>query len=344
MDLGTPAQLWRRWLLLAAGHAAAGSDGVEIRADGSGRLRTQDGAGWLRMRRLAGNRAVLWAHHPCLAAGSGFREEMVDRAPDWSYDLDSAYAAQHVGFLAWYAHGSWNSVPQPAPAAALGLLEPVASDEAVSAWWRSTWPAAEPDDLAAALVDPDRSTLAAVMGTRAAARAVRTLGLGEVWATRRLSDTATAHLRSQIHAQMHAAAELGGRDEVARPNLLRQWSRVNVARFRHTVCAVGSATGFVHGADDVGLDDAQARSLDNVLLELRLAETDQKAGAWLFARVVGDGRSVTLERAYDGWPAWYRSSTGPSMSALVTEMDQRAPLWQPDWARLLPADRYPEGR
>ena len=56
---------------------------------------------------------------------------------------------------------------------------------------------------------------------------------------------------------------------------------------------------------DGGLAAAEQRSLDNVLTELRMTETDEKSGAWLFARITSDGRSAEVERAYDTWPAWY---------------------------------------
>ncbi len=69
--LGPPHQVWRRWVLLAAGHAAAQRAGFEIRlSDGCGLL--EDGAAWLRMRRLVGNRAVIWGHHHDLALDSRF--------------------------------------------------------------------------------------------------------------------------------------------------------------------------------------------------------------------------------------------------------------------------------
>ena len=343
--LGNPAALWRRWVLYAAGRAALGEGGCEIRrTDSCGHL-DDGGDAWLRMRRFGGNRAVLWGHHPRLRIDGSFRDELLDTAPDWAYDVDSAHAIRSVGFVGWYAHGSWSSVPARLPAEIGSLLAPVASDEVLRAWWRSTWPDASDERLAAVLDRPEGTTLAAVVGAAAAARAEKQVGLGRAWAGRPLSDTATAHLRQQIHLQMRSSEELGDRGHPARPTLLRQWARVHLtgAPFRHGVCAVGVEQGaaFVASATDNGLTEPALRALDNVLMELRMLETDERSGAWMFARVASDGRSVDLDRSYDTWPAWYvPPGPGPTMSSLHAEMDQRSPEWRPPWASLLPAERF----
>ncbi|MGI9156167.1 MAG: hypothetical protein ACR2FG_05960 [Marmoricola sp.] len=344
VGLGSPAQLWRRWVLLAAGHAALGRPGCEIqRHDGCGHL--EDDAGrWLRMRRLAGNRAILWGHDPDDAVSAGLEADLLDSAPDWAYDADRAQsdsAWREVGHLAWHAHGSWSSTPDQLSAGTEALLSTVGTDEALHSWWRATWPDASDDQLAVVLRKPEATALAAVVGGAAASRAARQVGLGRSWAGHQLSDTAASHLRAQIYAQMRSADELVDRGHPKRPTLLRQWARVNLAGtpFRHAICAVGagSAPLLVGSVDNDGLRKEGKRSLENVLNELRMLETDEQSGAWLFVKVSCDGRSVAMDRRYDGWPGWYLApAAGPSLAGLHLEMAQRAPDWRPPWSTLLP--------
>lgn len=345
-ELGTPGQLWRRWVLLAAGHAALGSHRCEIRrTDGCGHLQ-DDAGGWVRMRRLGGNRAIIWGHHPGLAVDDGLELELLDSAPDWAYDAERAAAWRDdaVGYLAWFAHGSWSSVPGPLAAGPQALLAPVGSDDLVHDWWRASWPDASEKRLDVVLHEPEATALAAVVGTAAASRAARQLALGRGWAGHQISDAATVHLRGQIYAQMRGADELTDRGHPGRPSLLRQWARVNLGGlpFRHAICAVGpgSAPVSVRAANNNGLAEPEMRSLDNVLSELRMIETDEQSGAWLFARVACDGRSVKLDRRYDTWPGWYVApGAGPPLAGLHHEMAQRSPRWRPPWSTLLP----PEG-
>jgi hypothetical protein len=93
----------------------------------------------------------------------------------------------------------------------------------------------------------------------------------------------------------------------------------------------------VGAVDNRGLPEPETRSLENVLNELRLLETDESTGAWLFARVSSNGRSVELDRRYDSWPGWYVApAAGPSLTGLHLEMSRRAPRWRPPWSTLLP--------
>lgn len=328
---------------MAAGHAALGRPGCEIqRHDGCGHL--EDDAGhWLRMRRLGTNRAILWGHDPGIEAGDGYVSELLDSAPDWAYDADRAQAwhGDGVGYVAWYAQGDWSSTPDHHSVGADALLTTVGTDEAVHAWWRAAWPDASPDQLAVVLQEPEATALASVVGAPAAARAGQQVALGRGWSSHQMSDAATSHLREQIYAQMRTAEELVDRGHPKRPTLLRQWATVNLPGlpFRHAVCAVGpgSAPRLVGAVNNSGLPAPKRRSLDNVLNELRMLETDQGSGAWLFARVACDGRSVELDRRYDGWPGWYVApATRPSLNGLYLEMTQRDPRWRPPWSTLLP--------
>jgi hypothetical protein len=171
------------------------------------------------------------------------------------------------------------------------------------------------------------------------------VSLGRGWAEHQISDAATAHLRAQIYAQMRGAEELADRGHPRRPTLLRQWARVNVdgLPFRHAICSVGpgSSPVFTHAANNAGLGSAAIRSLDNVLGELRMAETGELSGAWLFARVGCDGRSIELDRRYDSWPGWYvAAGSSPTLAGLHHEMTQRSPRWRPAWSTLLPPDGH----
>lgn len=297
------------------------------------------------MRRLAGNRAILWTHHPHLEVGESVEHVLLDSAPDWAYDAERAVAWRDdaVGHLAWFAHGSWSSAPGPLPAAAQALLATIRTDETLAEWWRATWPEASDDRLDVVLQEPEATALAAVVGAAAASRAARQVALGRGWVGHSISDAATGQLRTQIYAQMRGGDELSDRGHPGRPTLLRQWARVNVdgLPFRHAICAVGAGSSpvFVRAANNTGLPDAGMLSLDNVLGELRMIETDEQSGAWLFARVAGDGRSVQLDRRYDTWPGWYVApGQGPSLAGLHHEMAQRSPHWRPAWSSLLPAD------
>jgi hypothetical protein len=344
-DLGTPGQLWHRWVLLAAGHAALGRPRCEIRrTDGCGHVQDDHGS-WLRMRRLAGNRAILWGHDPDVPVDHGLECELLDSAPDWAYDdaRAAAWRDDAVGYLAWYAQGSWSSAPGALPAHAAALLTPLVADEKVHEWWREAWPDASDERLAVVLGEPEAPALAAVVGAAAAARAAKQVSLGRDWAEHQISDAATAQLRAQIYAQMRGAGDLADRGHPRRPTLLRHWARVNVdgLPFRHAVCAVGHGSSplFARAANNNGLAEPGMRSLDNVLSELRMVETDEQSGAWLFARVSCDGRSVELDRRYDSWPGWYVApGASPALADLHHEMAQRAPRWRPPWSTLLPPD------
>lgn len=341
-QLGPAADLWQRWVLLAAGHAALSRPGCEIhRSDGQASLGDADG--WLRMRWLGGHRAVLWGGHPGLEGGAALHEALLDEAPDWAYDADRPFTTEEFGFLAWYAQHRWWSVPDRLPTLLADLITPACSDDGVLAWWQAAWPDVDADVLAGLRTGGPADFLA----DDALARMTRQLDLGASWEQAPLSTSATAHLRDQIHAQMRGEAEIADRALPPRPTLLRQWARVHTTGlpFTFAVCGLasssGSAPGLVVGAGSRGLSEPAARALTNVLMELRMAETHRASGAWLYARVLGEGRSARLERAFDTWPAWYAApggtlSGGPSLAALLSEMEQRAPQWRPGWASLLP--------
>jgi hypothetical protein len=78
-------------------------------------------------------------------------------------------------------------------------------------------------------------------------------------------------------------------------------------------------------------------------LRPRRAEAHPEHGAWCFprARATSAG-GVTVERAYDHWPAWGRRSgwfpdrmTPLRLPDPREEMAARSPRWRPEWVRLL---------
>ena len=210
--------------------------------------------------------------------------------------------------------GARRALPDPV-AALLGALS--SDDAATLRRWHEHWPEADAEQLDAVLGDGEGPALAAVMrrGRGGARRAVQ-VALGRTWSAR------------QISADRHGAPALADpRPDARRPRARRTAATRPVRRccgsgpgstrsgrpFAHAVCALGPATtpGFVAGADNHGLTEPQQRTLENVMMELRMAETDESSGAWLFARVVGDGETVRIERAYDCWPAWYAAPGRP---------------------------------
>jgi hypothetical protein len=72
---------------------------------------------------------------------------------------------------------------------------------------------------------------------------------------------------------------------------------------------------------------------------LRTVEADPAHGSWIFLRLETSATWFTVERCYDGWPAWMPRSpfAGPSVRGLRREMDRRAPEFRPAWAHLLTA-------
>lgn len=70
---------------------------------------------------------------------------------------------------------------------------------------------------------------------------------------------------------------------------------------------------------------------------LRAAEADSRHGSWIFIRLETSATWYTVERRYDGWPAWMPRSpfAGPSVRALRREIARRSPDFRPPWAALL---------
>ena len=323
-DLPDPGDLWWSWVVLAALHRAVGDERCVL----DERLRmlhleTGDGS-WVRMQRTLGSRAVVWGRSLLAPPAPADAREA---APDWA--LTEALEGPRPTFLAWFAHGEWDTSSPGADEGAAHLLRPILTVDPRAAELAR---AGRLDaDALARWTDGEHLEAAAEL----AQRARTTAPTGSVGAVR-------ARLRDQIHDQMRDAQE---RDRMLlqRPPVLVRWLRASGPRARFEYAVMMTRQRTVVSPTSSSLSEPVARSLANVLTGLHSEEAGEQSGAWLFARVVSDGVVIVLERAFDSWPEWFQVrhvDQGPSLEDLAWEMQQRSAAWRPLWASLLPsADR-----
>jgi len=306
-DLASADDLWWSWAALADGGplpstATAGLDGTEHVLD------YHLGESWARMQRIGGGRAVLWGR-----VADAVRDAVTDRldvlagAPDWASSDAVWHSIRDVrpGFLAWYSRDGWDT-------STTGMFDGVV-------------------DLLTPLLRGDpRLVAAARAGTTDSALLAAAHGVAHVAA----QGTVRNRLKVQIHRQMRDTPERG-RGLPDRPTLLARWVRITDPRgpFEHVVLV--DEGELVPVSDELPLPEAATRSLANVLSELHHAEAGEDSGGWILARVLYDGTRITLDRAFDSLPEWYRG-TGPTLRSLSWEMQQRARSWRPAWSTLLP--------
>lgn len=323
-------EVWRRWVLLAAAHV--GSDDPSAVLDDHEVLHLRHGEDWVRMRSVAGQRAVVWGRttgHPPVSTA-----DLLDLVPDWAVgDADAeAMAADGTTYVGWFRRGNWSRLARGPRLPAV-----LTDDAALADGWTRAWPDAEAEAVHTALRTPGRGAFAEVLG-EVADQAADLVHRGFDGGQGPLSPAAAEHLRQVIHQQMRLGSELGDRGHPGRPVLLRQWADVNrpPGPFRFAVHAVDDLLHL--SSANRGLEEAEIRSLTNVLMELRLGERDATRGAWVFAQVTGSGARARIERAYDHWPSWYVPGPGgdPRPKALAREMARRGPDWVPAWGALLP--------
>jgi hypothetical protein len=326
-DLPDAEDLWWSWVVLAALHRAVGNDACRFHhADHLLTLDSHDG--WLRMQRTHGSRAVLWGgSERALPSPPDPRKG----APDWA--LSDATDERRPTFLAWYAHGEWDASAPSDDAGAIHLLRPLLTvDPRVVELGRQG--RLTPDQLATYANGEDLEEAAEI--ARLASAAAPPTSRGSV----------LARLRDQIHDQMRDTPDVD-RELMQRPPILVQWLRasgpghpfeyaVSVLRGQITPSPLNSR-----------LPAHVVPSLTNVIRTLHSEEAGEDSGAWLFARVISDGVVVRFDRAFDGWPPWYRvqrTGEGPSLEDLAWEMRQRTQPWRPAWASLLPEGAWPAPR
>jgi hypothetical protein len=319
-DLPAAEDLWWSWVVLAALHRAVGNDACRFRSkDLLLALDAQDGS-WLRMQKTQGSRSVLWGRS-ALAPESP--PDARRGAPDWA--LSEATDERLPTFLAWHAHGEWDTSAPCDDVGAVHLLRPLLTvDPRIVTLGREG--RLTPDELAV-YAHGEHLEEAAEIARLAAVTAPRTS-----------HGTVRSRLRDQIHGQMRDTEDVD-RELMQRPPILVQWSRASGpgVPFEYAVMAVQGR--IIPSLANSPLPAHVVRSLTNVLRTLHQEEAGEESGAWLFARVTSDGVVVRFERAFDSWPAWYQvrhTSQGPSLDDLAWEMAQRTPTWRPAWASLLP--------
>jgi hypothetical protein len=319
--LPDPEELWWAWVALAALHRAVGDDrcgfDVEQRVL---HLDAGDGS-WLRMQRTLGSRATLWGRSSLASSATADPRRL---APDWA--VSDATLTCTPSFIAWHAHGEWDTSSPGTDEGAIHLLRPVQTVDPrfVEAVRGGRW---EPDALAE-WTDGEHLQAAAELVRQAATDTVATPAPSAV----------RARLRDQIHGQMRDSAE-ADRMLMQRPPTLVQWSRINGPAWPFEYAVMITRDRISPAPTNTPLPAPTVRSLDNVLRTLHGNEATEESGAWLFARVTSDGVVVRFDRAFDSWPEWYQvhhASQGPSLEDLAWEMWQRDRHWRPAWASLLP--------
>lgn len=299
--------LWWSWAVVAARPDLP--EGTAMGFDEEEHVLSLDrGDGWLRMQRMGGGRALLWGRTSDSPIPLQRRpEDVLVGVPDWA-DSDAvrrSCAERAPEFLAWYAHGEWDTNTTDRWDDSLHLFDIMRT-------------AGRDEVRAARAGEADHPLLVAARGAAQ---------LSSQHRMRR-------RLAIQIHRQMRDTHE-ADRGLPDRPTLLVQWLRIAVPPypFQHVVRV---DQGEVTPVSTVPRLTADAtRRLTSVLQQVHGAEASDESGAWLIARVVYDGVRITLERAFDSLPPWFRAEP-PSLATLAWEMRQRTPRWRPGWSLLLP--------
>jgi hypothetical protein len=319
-ELPDAEDLWWSWVVLAALHRAVGNESCRFDPDDLVlSLDAADGS-WLRMQRSHGRRAALWGRS-ALAPPSPPDARL--GAPDWA--LSEATGERRPTFLAWHAHGEWDTSAPCNDEGAIHLLRPLLTVDPRAV-----------DLVRSGQASPE--TLAAYAHGEHLDEAVELVRLAGAEAPRSSRGSVGFRLRGQIHEQMRDAAE-ADRMLVQRPVNLVQWSRVNGPAIPFEYAVMGMRGRITPSRTNTRLAGPVVRSLTNVVAGLHREEASEESGAWLFARVTSDGVVVRFDRAFDSWPAWFQvhhASEGPSLEDLAWEMGQRTPRWRPTWASLLP--------
>lgn len=298
-----PAEdLW--WALVVTSLRDDLPDNVSLSFDEASHVMALDVDGArMHMQRLHGGRAVVWGR---VTFPGSFDPDVLDGAPTWvgSDALRNARGDDSAEFLAWYERGDWDS----------NHID----------WWQ------EHRVLFHVLRTTHRGTIGLAMrGELDHPVAVAARGAAPV----NNQSGVRHHITRSVHAQMRETLEVD-RGHPMQPMQLVKWARVLKPRPFDALVRVDK------GAVELlkGPPGEQGQRLAAVLQELHRYEATDDSGGWLTARVAYDGRSITLQRAFDSLPPWYDAEP-PTLDALAWEMLQRSPHWRPGWVRLLPGPR-----
>ena len=340
------------------------------------------GGCWWRLTRVEGGRAVLTGWEPLGQDTVDEELDLLAGGPDWLPwewldTLIARYRHEQMGvsFLYWWDGDAWGRTDYPdgieddglvtvedsgTPAGLLGFSGvPFLDDEhhrAVAAELMRHVAERGDDDRAWELF---RDLYGAVRVDLDAAREL----LGADWFTRRDDPmpagipSATPRRRRVLKAadwKAMVARAMRAATEAERPappeteelrtlcEALRSLAAERGEDLTFTVACERGAMSFPALVDASG--EALEVPWEDGLLPLRLrrAEADPEYGVWYFLRVRATAADVTIERAYDHWPAWGRRSgwfpdrmTPPRLPDLQDEMAARSPRWRPEWVRLL---------
>lgn len=319
-ELPDPQELWWSAVAHAALQRAVGHQRCGFEACSMVVALDQPGRGWVRLQRCRGGRFVLWGRSALAPVAP--RDARRD-APDWT--LTPATDEGRPTFVAWFAHGEWDLTDDQDDGLAM-LLRPWAAVD------RDLVAAARRGDLGREQLRPhavdDDALDAALVVVREAGGPAPLLSRGPV----------RVRLRDQVHDQMREAVD-ADRMLLQQPPEVVAWAQVHAPRGRFEHAVVVRRHDLVPAVTNTALPRAARTALTNVLRDLHRKEAGDEHGAWLFARVSGDGRVVRFDRAFDHWPAWWRvvhPAQGPALDDLAWEMAQRSPAWRPGWATLLP--------
>ncbi|MFI9050982.1 NUDIX hydrolase [Streptomyces sp. NPDC053427] len=348
-----PEVLWTHGAALAAWAAERPLPLHNYRVDDVG-LHSEDiGNGWWSLLRVEGGRAVLYG------IDNDYSESIAQVPPvdllaggpswlPWDRLATLTDRGETFGFLYWWADGAWGRAPFPHSVREDGLRSMVPDGDGEV---RAVLEALEEDGAEAADVRRMGTPEAQAAAARTVARPRLPAGRGEP-AGRRVPCDLPEQYAGVIAVAMRAADELPRTTPAAGPALerLTSWLRAN----HPSTDGHGALTAaFADGADagnfyrrDGFHDERGTRLGDEVcglLGDLRDAEADTEAssGRWMYLRVRVTADTVTVDRAHDHLPDWWRSRYGSAEArpgTLAREMAARAPRWRPSWVGLLDED------
>ncbi|MFG2212408.1 NUDIX hydrolase [Streptomyces sp. NPDC048638] len=351
-----PEVLWSHGATLAAWAAEGPLPVHNYHVDDAGLHSDDIGNGWWSLTWIEGGRAVLfgidndYSDTVCLSPPADLLAGGPDWLP-WEWLIAVIGGEETIGFVYWWADGAWGRAPYPDGVREDGLSVMVPADDSEV---RAVLDALVDDGADADEVHRKGTPEARAAAARTVARPWLPAGSGAP-AGRRVPCDLPEQYAGAIAVAMRAAAELPRPAPSGSPalELLAAWLRDN--RPGEDGRWVLSAA-FCDGADGQNpcradcYRDEQGKRLDadvsQLLDDVRRADADAASGRWLYVRVQVTADAVTVDRAHDHLPDWWRAHLGHTAAlpgTLATEMASRAPRWRPAWARLLAEDMLRDG-